>query len=449
MDLSKPSGVLMYRTLLVVGFALAVSGVAWAGPQARLVVDLPGNSEPDAVIDHLKAAFGDRYDAQVADVAGALERGFGPWGVLPPAGIGPCDADPVGLEQIQAAVTEAEALMQALEYDQALEQLQALEAQLCGISEPVPAAVLARVPFLRGVIHYYAEHPAAARDAFRDAVLRQPEMEWDATYPPDPQQVFLDGVADAYRSERIALRLDAADRPETLLVNGAPVDPTVGEVELLGTDHILQFGSSDQVVTVVLHTGATEEVRLVGPGYVAAGLAMDMESPQGVAAFAVLAGAAEAAGYREVVVLAAPAAPTAWQYDDIDHTWTSVSLVLSKTLAQGRKVSSIGGVLIGAGAAVAVAGTVIGARNYTDGMALRSDMEADPGLYDHHLDEYSSFQAGSTAGYVMLGVGVGLVGAGIPLLIRGRSIQKGAVEPPKVALAPLDGGVAFGVSGGF
>ncbi len=439
----------MTRTLLVMGFALMVAGAASAAPQARLVVDLPGDSDPDATIEHLKGAFGDRYDAHVADVTGALDRGFGPWAVLPPAEIGPCDADPVGLEEIQATVNSAEGLMQALEYDQALEQLEALEGQLCGISEPVPAETLARVPFLRGVIHYYAEHPAAARDAFAAAVLRQPEMEWDATYPPDPQQVFLDGVADAYRSDRIALRLDSADRPETLLVNGATVDPAVGEVELLGTEHILQFGAGEQVVTMVLQTGDTEEVRLVGSSYIAAGLAMDMESPQGAAAFAVLADAAEGAGYREVVVLDAPDAAVAWQYDDIDRTWTSVSLVLSKTLAEGRKVSSIGGVLIGAGAAVAVAGTVIGARNYTDGMALRQDMEADPGLYDHNLDEYGSYQAGSAAGYLMLGVGVGLVGAGIPLLIKGQSIQKGAVEPPKVALAPLDGGVAFGVSGGF
>lgn len=439
----------MKKALLLLCLAALGSGTAWAGPMARLVVDVPGGSDADAVLEHLRGAFGDRFDARVADVAGSLDRGFGPWGVLAPAGMAPCAADALGLEQIQASLVEAEGLMQALEYDQALKTLEALDAKLCGVTEPMPAEVYARVPFLRGVIHYYAEKPAAAREAFRDAVLRQPELEWDATYPPDPQQVFLDGVADAYRSDRIVLALDAADRPQRLLVDGNEVDAAAAEVELLGPDHLLQVGAGEAVATVVLRTGGAERVVLVGPRYVAEGLALGLESDHGAGAFAVLAAAAEDAGHREVVVLGSPAAEFAWQYDDIDRAWASVSLVLSKKLAEGRKVSGIGGALIGAGAAVAVAGAVIGVRNYTLGSELRSEMEADPGLYDHHLDQYGTHQAGSGVGVAMLGVGSALVAVGVPLLVRGQAIQSKAVEKPQVSLAPLDGGIAFGLRGEF
>jgi hypothetical protein len=439
----------MKKTLWLACIAVLGAGSAWAGPKARLVVDVPGDSDSDAVLEHLRGAFGDRFDARVADVAGSLERGFGPWGVVAPAEMAPCDADSLGLEQIQASLVEAEGLMQALEYEQALQMLEELDAKLCGVTEPMPAEVYARVPFLRGVIHYYAEKPAAARDAFRDAVLRQPEMEWDATYPPDPQQVFLDGVADAYRSDRIVLALDAADRPQRLLVNGTEVDAAAAELELLGPEHLLQVGVGDSVATVVLHTGGALRVELVGPQYVAQGLILDLESEHGAGAFAVLAAAAEDAGHREVVVLGSPSAEFAWQYDDIDRAWTSVSLVLSKKLAEGRKVSGIGGALIGAGAAVAVAGAVIGVRNYTLGSELRSEMEADPGLYDYHLDEYDTHRAGSGVGVAMLGVGSALVAVGVPLLVKGQAIQSKAVEKPQVTLAPLDGGVSFGLRGEF
>ncbi len=439
----------MSKTLWLACIALLGAGTAWAGPKARLVVDLPGDSDPDAVLEHLRGAFGDRFDARVADVPGALERGFGPWVVLAPAQMAPCEADAVGLEQVQASLGEAEGLMQGLEYDQALALLEDLDETLCGVSEPMPAAVYARVPFLQGVIHYYAEHPAAAREAFRDAVLRQPEMEWDATYPPDPQQVFLDGVADAYRADRVVFALDAADRPVQLLVNGTEVDPSSTELELLGEQHLLQFGEGDSVSTVVLLTGGAERVTLAGPGHVSRGLTLGVQSEQGAAAFAALAEAAGAAGHREVLVLDAPTAEVAWQYDDIDRVWASVSLVLSKKLAEGRRVSGIGGALIGAGAAVAVAGTVIGVRNHTLGSELRTEMEADPGLYDHHLDQYGTHQAASGVGVAMLGVGSALVAVGVPLLVRGQAIQSKAVEQPQVSLAPLDGGVAFGLRGEF
>jgi len=439
----------MRTTLLLAWIAVLGAGTAWAAPQARLVVDLPGDSDPDAVLEHLRESFGERFDARVADVPGALERGFGPWGVMAPAELASCGADPFGLEQAQAALSEAEGLMQALEYELALRKLQELDGRLCGITEPLPAEVYARVPFLRGVIHYYGEQPVAAREAFRDAVLRQPEMEWDATYPPDPQQVFLDGVADAYRSDRVVLALDAVDRPERLLVDGAEVAPSAAEVELLGTDHLIQVGSGDAVATVVLHTGGAERVALVGPKYVAQGLTLDPASEQGAAAFAVLAAASMGAGHRDVVVLSSPSAESAWQYDDIDRTWTSVSLVLSKKLAEGRKVSGIGGALVGVGSALAVTGAIIGVSNYTKGTELRGEMEADAGLYDHNLDQYGSHQAGSGAGYVLLGIGSALAAVGVPLLIRGQGIQSKAIEETRVAVVPVDGGVAFGLSGGF
>lgn len=155
---------------------------------ARVVVDVAGTGSVDGILSHLQTAFGERFEARVVGVADAIDQGFGPWGVTTPAALETCPAEPISDAEIASAMDGIETAMMMLEYADADAGIDPLEGRLCAASGPLDPGILARIPFLRGVILYYAEDLLGARAAFRRAVELQPEMEWDANFPPIPSR---------------------------------------------------------------------------------------------------------------------------------------------------------------------------------------------------------------------------------------------------------------------
>jgi len=392
----------------------------------RLVIDIAGTSDATVVMERLRAAFGEGYEAEVVPLEQALDRGFGPWSVPMPATFAVCDAAPVSYEALDAALGEAEAHMQMLEYAEARQALDALETSLCAATEPVSPDLLARVPYLQGIVHYYEGDRDAAQASFRRAVERQPELSWDPDFPPDPQQVFLDGVADAYRTRGATLVLAGGERPDRLLLDG--VEVAADEVELVGADHLVQFSIDGGWATTVLATGEAESVRLMGAEAIRAGLASGPDDPAGAPAFDALQSAATDRGHSELLIALEPEPTEVWRFNTIGRSWERVSLVLGHQLSRGRRTQQAGVALLGAGAAIGIVGAAIGFSSHARGSALTEDMLSDPGLYDHHLPDYQAHQRGTTTGFTVLAVGGGLVAAGIPLLIRGGQMQRGAVQ---------------------
>ncbi len=439
---------------LVCALALSTSaaGVRAAEVEvpARVVVDVAGTGSVDGILDHLRTAFGERFDARVVGVADALDQGFGPWGVTAPASLEGCPAEPASGEQITAAMDEIETAMMMLEYADAGAGLDALEVRLCAASGPLEPAVLARIPFLRGVILYYDEDLVGARAAFRRAVELQPDMEWDANFPPDPQQVFLDAALDAIRSLHTVLSLPPGDRPARLLVDGVPVDGATAELEIVGSRHFLQAGAADgSLATVLLDAGTAERIELIGPRGAREGLALTPETAAGEVAFGLVARAAVARGHSEVIVLQQPGADQAWRYDVIDRRWERVSLVLGQQLSRARRVQTAGGILSGIGAGLAVAGTVIGLAAYTEGHDLQEPMLSDPGLYDLYIARYETLQRTSAAGFVILGAGGMMLAGGVPLLAHGAHVRGKALPEARVGLGGGPDGAWLGIGGEF
>ena len=83
--------------------ALALAGGAAAG-SARLVVDASGEGDAEAQITQLRDAFGEPFEADQAPVEGALDYGFGPWGVTPPATLQQCSAQPLDAGELGATL---------------------------------------------------------------------------------------------------------------------------------------------------------------------------------------------------------------------------------------------------------------------------------------------------------------------------------------------------------
>lgn len=417
---------------------------------ARVVVDVAGTGSVDGILSHLQTAFGERFDARVVGVADAIDQGFGPWGVTAPASLESCGADPAHPDEIAAAMDEIETAMMMLEYADAGAGLDRLEGRLCAASGPLDPAVLARIPFLRGVILYYAEDLLGARAAFRRAVELQPEMEWDANFPPDPQQVFLDAALDAIRSQHLILALPPGDRPARLLVDGVEVDGGTADLELVGARHFLQAGATDGTLsTVVLDAGAAAKVELIGPRRAREGLALTPETADGALAFALVADAALARGHSEVIVLQQPAADQAWRYDVIDRRWERVSLVLGHQLSRARKTQAVGAVLAGIGAGLAVTGALVGLTSYTQGIDMEADMLSDPGIYDRDIEIYESLQRSNTAGLALLGAGGVMIGGGVPMLIHGASVRRKALPAAQVEWNVGVDGAWVGLEGRF
>lgn len=438
------------RTWVIVAIALVVPHFAASAPLPRLVVDLSGQQDAASVLTHLQEAFGSEYVADVLDVEHSLDRGFGPWCVNAPAQLASCDTEPLSAAELSAAMAEVEGLMQALEYGEARSRLDALEARLCAATEPIAPGAQARIPFLVGIARFYASDHPGAREAFRLAVERQSELAWDANFPPDPQAVFLEAVAEVVRAPRVVLSVPPTDRPAHLVVDGVPLGPDPGSISLLGDRHLVQLSDDGEVwTTIELHAHGTERVQWVGPRQVGAGLSLAPDMEEGTLAFAALQAAAHERGHTEIVLLQKPLPELAWRHDAIERRWECVSLVLGKRLKQAKVARDVGGLMIGVGAAMTAAGVAIWATNYRQGADLQSPMNQSQTAHQALLDQYATCQQGADAGLVILAIGSGTAIAGIPVAVQGTRLERAAVEDPRLGVAASPAGAWVGLSGRF
>ena len=408
----------------------------------RLVVDASGAGDPAEILTQLRDAFGDNYDAHVAGVEQALDHGFGPWAITAPATLQQCSAEPLSLVALDEAIGEIESLMLALEYGDATARLAHLESQLCAASDPLPAVTASRVPFLLGICRHYAGDEDSARAAFLRAVERLPELQWDPDFPPAPQQVFQRALSDAIRSPRTILELAEGDRPARLTVDGIALGDGQASVALIGPIHLLQLDRGDgQIATLMLHTGEADHIQLLGPQQARAGLLESPQTEDGERAFGRLVVTARRLGYAEVLVLQTPRPDLVWRYNDVERRWAKVSLVLGHQLALARRARTTGGVLMGVGAALVLSGAAIGITSREHGQELLDEMEGDTGMYDLLFDEYEAHRRGTVAGFTVMGVGCALAGAGIPFIVHGARVERGAVNDARLTIAPSPEGL--------
>lgn len=438
--------------IIAVWAAVLPPGIAAAAPDAppRVVVDLTGRADETATLAHLRSAFGEHFDANLVGVDEAIDRGFGTWGVAPPATLTTCAAQPLGRDELLRQLADIEQLVLALEYGDALSRLNALETRLCAAIDPLPSDALARIPYLLGIIHFYQTDANACREYFRRAVERRPDMAWDGDFPPDPQELFQGALSDAIQLPRTTLMLLPGDTPPGLRVDGIEIGPDRDELVVIGPRHFLQAtGANGDVATVVLDTGGADRVDVIGPIRAKQGLLLTPDTEDGALAYGLLVDASLYRGYAEVIVLQQLQPDLAWRYNSIDRRWQHVSLVLRRELDRAKALQITGGVLIGVGAAVAIGGAAIGFTNFANGRNLQDEMQQDAGLYELLLDEYEGHQQGTSAGFTMLGVGGALMIGGIPLAAHGGVIRRGALQDPRLGMAVSPAGAAVGFTASF
>ncbi len=453
----------MPRMVQRCGTALTAAVILLAGsparadePEGALVVVATGEAASEQVLDHLRAGLGDAFDAEVVEAASLPEGPLGPWRISVPGALIPCDGAALDPEEIASALAEAEAALQAVDHERALSLLDDLDGRLCACTAPVDQASFARIPYLRGVAAFVAGDIAAARRSFLVAGERQPDITWDNTFAPDPQQLFLEALVMAVRSTRTTVVLPEGERPERLVVDGVEIAPTETSLELTGRFHLLQVADAGGTTrSRVLDTSGAGELALYGPASLGASLARGPGSAEGALALATLWSLVSTPRHRDVVVLADPEARLAWARGADEGAWRTVVLLVSPQLRRARRLQRAGGVLLVAGLATAAAGAgVAGGAAAAGGDVLDEmtlpDGDISGGMWDLRHEDYERQLQANRAGWIVTGVGVAVAAAGLPLLLAGGRARRAAEDADGAAslvLGPGPGDVGVALAG--
>ena len=441
---------LLAQLSLAFALLLATPISAQAASTDRVVVDLVGTEGTETTMALMQGSFGEGFIADVVTLDQLVEVGPWPWVHGPSARVEPCSAAPTAITDIQSALTTAEALITSLEYEGALAALELLDASLCASTEPIPPEVTHRIPYLRGLIHFYDGNEAQARDAFRQAGEMAANLEWDTSYSPEPQQLFLLGVGDAVQSAPSRLLFPQGDRPDQVYIDGREIRPDITEVAVRGARHVVQFGPADgPLVGVPLFLDTPGDVPLFGPASFLGALQVSPDAEFGAHTFSVVAQAASEQGYSEVMVLNDPKWDHCWWTNTADQEWKQTTLTAGAELRVVRRHKTAGGVLTGTGGALIAGGAVLAAAEFTAMSEMRPDMETHTSAYEMNIDQYQSRQR-------LAGVGIGLAAAGavtlttgILLLSKGKTIQAETGVDPRLAFVATPEGAWLSVGGRF
>ena len=441
---------LLAQLSLAFALLLATPISAQAASTDRVVVDLVGTEGTETTMALMQGSFGEGFTADVVTLDQLVE--VGPWPSVygPSARLEPCTAEATTTTDITAALASAEEMITSLDYEGALAALDLLSASLCGCTETLPVETAHRIPYLRGLIHFYDGDEDQARDAFRRAGELESGLEWDTSYSPEPQQLFLLGVGDAVQSATSRLLFPHEGRPERVFVDGQEVGLDAAEMAVRGAQHVVQFGPADgPLVGVPLFLDTPGDIPLFGPDSFLGALLETPVTEFGSHAFSVIAQAAAEQGYSEVMVLADSKWNSTWWASTSDPEWKQTTLTAGVTLQKARRHRTAGGVLTGAGGALIAGGAVLAATEFKAMGDMRPGMETYVSTYELNIDQYDTHQR-------LAGVGIGLAAAGaatatigIILMAKGKSIQQETGVDPRLAFLATPGGAWLSIGGRF
>jgi len=441
---------LLAQVILALALLLATPSSASASSSGRVVVDLVQTGDTGSVMALLQGSFGDGFEADVVELGQLVEVGDWPWLKSSTATLESCTAEPTSTTDITAALASAEEMITGLEYEAARAELDLLAGTLCRCTEPLPPEVMHRIPYLRGIAQYYDGDQGGARDAFRQAGEMAPNLEWDTSYSPEPQQLFLLGVGDAVQSAPSRLLFPQEGRPERVYIDGQEVGLDAAEMAVRGARHVVQYGPADGPLTgVLLSIDTPGDLPLLGPDSFRGALLETPETNLGAHAFATVRQAAAEQGFSEVMVLNDPKWNHSWWASTSDREWTQTTLTAGVTLQKARRHRTAGGVLIGTGGALVAGGAVLAAAEFTAMSEMRPDMETHTSAYDFNIDEYNDRQRWAGLGIGLAAVGAAAMTTGILLLSKGRAIQAESGVDPRLAFVATPQGAWLSFGGRF
>ncbi len=176
-----------------------------------------------------------------------------------------CEDAPIAAASYRQAIDELyRDNLAVLDAQELIQRAQALEDKRLCLAEPVEPGVLARVPFLRGVIEDSEGHTDRAVEAFHQVLALDPHHPWDPEFPPSAEQLYLEVRAGLARRAKAELTV-VVSSGSTVWLDGAPL--AAGTIHIAPGGHLIQLrrpGAEDlEVMALDLEVG--EWARVIDP----------------------------------------------------------------------------------------------------------------------------------------------------------------------------------------
>jgi hypothetical protein len=232
--------------ILFCALALAPTTDAVAADNGRGVVALSPHTRPspraDRTVREALAHLGmEAADIEVRhgldDLLGEDEVGL--FGIDE---VSTCEGEPLGVDEFERALSDADEHMAFAEYQVAEEVLGALRQQLPCLDEAVGATRLHRLHLLEGVATWHLGDEEAARAAFERAVVVDEAYGWGGEFGPRPQELHVQAMRRVLSEPQASLMVAWMDPQTQAILDGQPLELTEGwaKVQTRAGEHLLQ-----------------------------------------------------------------------------------------------------------------------------------------------------------------------------------------------------------------
>ncbi len=319
----------------------------------------------------------------------------------------PCAGTPESQDRLRILLDKAESDVANLRPAARGALDQAVAAMGC-LRDPLDARVASRVYFLRGVDAVRAQNKAEALTSFRQALLFDVGLRWDAAFSPDVKVVF-DEAVDTMVGEPQTARLVFAPHPGdgSLWVDGREIALNRDEVVLAAGDHVVQVKRplEETVDTGRLVVGSSDVAVLVVPAAVTDEVLAWVDMPAQATRLGAVLSTALPAGSRVWIV---PEDRTVWSGTVGGEYWRR----LDAPERTGNPLLVAGATTTGVGVAGAVAGAALAlaARGRVTGWDA-----PDRAVYDKAASTYALGRVVGVGGLGVAAAGVGLCGAAVAI----------------------------------
>lgn len=228
---------------------LALLAPAFAAPDAPApstpadVVVVHGGGDSAAVVARVATLSGTPSDQLRAISVEAIVAGRPP-GILGGGRLTPCGTAPTRNDSISRSLEIATGAVAYMEYGSAKAALDQSIRDVDCLQEAVEPTMAARVWYLSGIVAHASGDQAGTRVAFRQAILFQPDLEWDENFKPDARMTFDAVSAEMKSSAMVPLRVVPMPPDGALRIDGRPVKVVGGQVSVIPGAHHLQVGTS-------------------------------------------------------------------------------------------------------------------------------------------------------------------------------------------------------------
>ena len=414
------------------GLVLTILTAGLPASASDLVV-YQGESSSFAISRVVLATGADISGLEAIDI-GATLTAASP-GLAGPGSLNICSSeDKPTLATIQGALDHARSDVQFMDYEAASISFEKATTAIACLTEPLDATLAGTLYYLKGISHLGQADKPSAWEAFRQARLLNPQLQWDESFAPEGKPTFIAAVAELEATSSQSLYLIPSPGEGELMIDGVPIAADTVSVDLRQGEHLVQWTTGTlQTATLKLVAGP-DPVLLLSPQIPSDLLSWTQHAdPERQAAVRASLGAL--AGEHGAVYISTPEG--IWQTQIGSKTWTQLEGAPSVEAVQaaidadnqsdtGRRtapVRALGFSLLGSGAGLTIAGTAVALRGYTasqsayesvvdpDSDQIREDMTATE--YSEHALQYENGQDRLIKGLVMASAGGALTAGAV------------------------------------